>query len=360
MLVGDIKYKAESNVPSNSSFTLYTRKANVMACSVLVILLSIAIYQTSVPLNTVAIEFLTQKANSGPLFDRINKSSQKMALFGRFRESRIPFDKVSENIMVQTTILRSMELNIQHDSLLFMNNNEVWAYDILLKTLTLYDACFTRRQTIEVQFRIRDMVFTSSKDIITLDYVGQRMVRISRAGDVIMEHSTYPYYPRGICINDKQQIVVTLYLSPDHETLLAFYSSDGSTKLHEVNLDIIGDALFNGMIWKLGQNGNGDYVIAHSEGVSSVNSDGQFRWIYDNIGASVNEFVCDKFNNIILTETDYNKITLLNSDGIFIKTLLAELDGIHRPQSLWIDEQDNLWIGQTDSIKVVEYLKKDG
>ena len=109
-----------------------------------------------------------------------------------------------------------------------------------------------------------------------------------------------------------------------------------------------------GTEWKRG------LCYAHSEGVSTVNSDGQFKWVYDNIDAPVYEFVCDKFNNIILTETDYNKITLLNSDGIFIKTLLAELDGIHRPQSLWIDEQDNLWIGQTDSIKVVEYLKKDG
>ena len=358
MLVGDIKFTPESEVPSNSSFTLNTKKASFMTCSVLVILLSIVIYQTSVPLNTGVIEFLMQKANSGPLFDRINKSSQKMAEVGRFRESRIPFDKVSANIMAQTTILRSVELNIQHDSLLFTNNNEVWAYDISLKTLTLYDTNFTRRQSIEVQFRIRDMVFTSSNDIITLDYVGQRVVRISRAGDVIIERSTYPYYPRGICINNKQQIVVTLSLSPDHEILLAFYSPDGSTKLYEVNLDIIGDALFNGMIWKLGQNGNGDYVIAHSEGVSSVNSDVQFIWIYDNIDAYIYEFVCDKYNNIILAEPDNNKITLLDSNGKLIKTLLVELDGIRRPQSLWIDKQDNLWIGQTDDIKVVKYLKE--
>ena len=98
MLVGDIKFTHESEVPSNSSFTLNTKKASFMICSVLLILLSIVIYQTnvSVPFYKGAIEFLIQKAHTDPRFDKMKESSQKMVLVSRFRESLIPFNKESK------------------------------------------------------------------------------------------------------------------------------------------------------------------------------------------------------------------------------------------------------------------------
>ena len=104
------------------------------------------------------------------------------------------------------------------------------------------------------------------------------------------------------------------------------------------------------------QNGNGDYLFTYAEGILCLSRDGEYKWKYEVEGEVLGALVCDKYNNIIVGELKNDRISLLNSEGQLVKTMMTRKDGIRYPLSLSIDKYGRLWIGQQDNIKVVNYL----
>ena len=177
-----------------------------------------------------------------------------------------------------------------------------------------------------------------------------------QTGKIATLCTTKPLNPWGICINDKEQIVVGLAaMHTAFSVKLYVYSSDGSAVLQTIEKERTGKPLFMADIRQVKQNGNGDYLVAH-DGVSCVSRDGDFRWRYGK-GIVIHCLVCDKHNNVILGEFDNRRITLLDGDGNLVKMLLGKEDAIKRPLSMSIDKNDDLWIGQEKNVKLVKYLK---
>ena len=114
------------------------------------------------------------------------------------------------------------------------NESEVWISGMIEPSRTemsLYDKNLNHMKDVEFKFAIPDMALTSSQDIIATDVYGKQLVRITRDGDLTTFYNTTPLYPVGICINDRQQLVVLLLDNidvkspfPSENMRLAFFS----------------------------------------------------------------------------------------------------------------------------------------
>ena len=248
--------------------------------------------------------------------------------------------------------------------ILHTGDNNVILYIGSTKTLELYDEHFHRKTTVSLSAGIRDMASTGSGQIIATDGKSNQLLAISPSGSTRVIRSTFPLVPSGICINNKEQIVVGLYAqSMKPSVKLAIYSPDGSLLLQEVENDTSGQPLFKEGIEQVKQNGNGDYIVSDGDRVVCVSNGGKFIWDYQVMRCNpyfdscVSGIVCDRNNNIIIAEYDNSRITLLNSEGKLVATLLTEKDGINLPRTISIDRLGDLWIGHLDGLKVVRYLK---
>ena len=259
-----------------------------------------------------------------------------------------------------------MEKDIRARMILHTDQNEVWVYSNYegLNKLTLYDEHFVEKKTLSLNdITLSDIALTSSQDIIATEtgYCKQGLVKISTWGKrntiglnrISTLCSTSSLLPWGICINNRQQIIVGLQAGwRKYPIKLVIYSPDGSTVLREIETPA-----FRSGITNMKQNGNGDYLVADFYSLRCIGSKGGYKWGYHLEGiASVSGIACDKYNNIIIAEYRNDKISLLSSKGKLVTILLTQEDGIRNPRSLSIDKYGQLWIGQDHSLKVVKYL----
>ena len=254
--------------------------------------------------------------------------------------------------------------NIVVFRLLHNNNNQMWGYDN--NALTLYDIESMKMQTFELEFILNDMALLPSQEIIATDNSG-RLVKISYNGSITRFTTLWKsekLIPFGICINDRQQIVVGLtesgWLTSTIITL-AIYSSDGNLVMQDLGKERASKPLFRNGINQVKQNRNGDYVVSDIDRVVCVSREGTLRWDYK-VGEyeggriDIQGIVIDQHEHIIVAECNKNKITVLDRDGQLVMTLLTEEDGIRRPCSMSIDNDGVLYIGQLyGQVKVVKY-----
>ena len=247
---------------------------------------------------------------------------------------------VFDSSMVHVTII--METDTKAHRVLHTDQNDVWIY--AMKTLTLYDEHFVKKYTLNLATHIYDMALTASQDIICSDRDNKCLFKILPSGIVITLCSTAPLTPWGICINNRQHIVVGL--KTDHGTphiKLVIYSTDCSTLLQEIEHSGDDKPLFRKEIIQVKQNPIGDYVVSSYDRIVCISSEVAFRWDYFvESSTGIYGIVCDKYNNVIIAEIGDSKISLLSSEGKFVTTLLTKEDGIDLPGSLSIDRYGQL------------------
>ena len=295
------------------------------------------------------------------LVGRIQKENMKIGI-EKFQSrasakgDALPFDPSMVLVTsVKTHNVKSHSVLITTDGICINNRDSM--------DLTLYNENIDRIKTVPMEFKIRDMALASTNDIIVSDFENKRLVRIFHSGGVTKLCSTRELEPWGLCINDKQQIVVGLRRGHKTQPIkLSVYSSDGSALLQEMEKDKSGKPLFTKAIYQVKQNGNGDHVVADYDRIVCVSREGEYRWEYQVEGSGewipqVIGMVCDRYNNIIIAEWGNDKIRLLDSEGKLVTTLMTRGDGIIDPLSLAIDKQGHLWIGQSGNLKVVKYIR---
>ena len=276
----------------------------------------------------------------------------------RVQDSATQCREIFDHNKISVTAI--MERDIASHKVLHTDQNDVWVYNGR-KKLTLYDGDFVQKEVVKVTDDLHDMVLTSTQDIIATNSRQKLLVKISLTG-VSTLCSTAPLAPLGLCINNKQQLVVGL--QPCYNTApikLVIYSPDGSSVLKRIE-NYNKQPLFKTGVMAVKQNRKGDYLVADFGRMICVSSKGWLKWKYDmNLilglpsSLPISDIVYDKYDNIITA--DYYKICLLNSEGKLINILLTEEDGISGPRSLSIDRHGKLWIGQRNSLRVFKYLK---
>ena len=263
--------------------------------------------------------------------------------------------------MVQVTPVKTH--SVQSNTVLH-TTDDVWINNRGTEDLTLYNENFDCIKTVHLGFQICDMALEPTNDIIASDENNKRLIRISRSGDVTKLCSTGKLLPWGLCINDKQQIVVGLRRGLEKQPIkLAVYSPDGSVLLQEIEKDKSGKPLFTTGIFQVKQNGNGEYIVADGDRIVCVSREGEYKWMYQvkkikGYAPYVYGIVCDSYDNIIIADQMNDQISLLDSKGKLIRTLLTIRDGISEPLSLAIDRQGHLWIGQSVNVKVIKTKRR--
>ena len=226
------------------------------------------------------------------------------------------------------------------------------------KTITIYNETFLIRYTIDLDFEVNDISYTPFHGIIVTDWAGRKVIEVSRTGEVCTLLNSWPLIPGGLCIDDSEKIVVGLYAGYGVPPIkLVVYSVDNFEVLREIEYNTAGEPLFTKAILQVKQNGNGDFIVSDAYRIVCVSREGLNRWEYLLDLDYVYGIACDEYDNIIIAQRVSNTISLLDSEGSLLSTILTEDDGIIDPIPLAIDHHGNLWIGQEDEVKVVKYIK---
>ena len=256
--------------------------------------------------------------------------------------------------MLEKAIVKSIDASAK--CLVLTAKKEMLAYDN--QEITIYNEQFEISHTIELEFEVYDMTFSLFHDIIVTDSEGSRVIEISRSGEISSLLETWPLILGGICVNDEANIVLGLHAGYGTPPVkLVVCSSDAFEVVQEIENDASGDPLFRNFILQVKQNGNGDYVVSDLNRIVCVSRKGLYRWEYMLDFHNANGIACDSYNNVIVAQRYGNTISVLDSEGNLISTLLTEEDGILQPLTLAIDSHGFLWIGQEDQVKVVKYIK---
>uniref|UniRef100_K1RAU6 Tripartite motif-containing protein 2 n=1 Tax=Magallana gigas TaxID=29159 RepID=K1RAU6_MAGGI len=111
------------------------------------------------------------------------------------------------------------------------------------------------------------------------------------------------------------------------------------------------------------ENINGDICTSdiNKRAMVVVNRSGQHRFSYTDQGSKFFPYgICtDILSHIIVCDRYLKKVHILNQDGHFLSTLLTPQQGLTRPRSLCVDDENNLHVGQFDSntVTVYKYLE---
>ena len=283
-----------------------------------------------------------------------------------FSSDSVPCFDIS---MIQVRPLTTISI-LRPRALIHNSRGEAVIFDLDNDNLTLFDENFKKVKTIDIKFQVRDMALAASGDIIATDLNNNRIVKITPSGRIITFHKVpMPQCPFGICINNRQQIVVGQQISTNdynddysEVSKLVIYSPDGSRIEGEIWKDENAKPLFPYVIHQVKQGKNGDYVVSLEQTIVCASSEGKRRWerTVSHIGEEdlrVFGLVCDKFDNIIISDYDNCQIYVLDSEGEFITSLCADDDNIGGPISLSLDKHGYLWIGQERDITVWKYIK---
>ena len=167
-------------------------------------------------------------------------------------------EAASDHTMTQISVVKTIT-GIRADTLIHNDRDEVIVNHRDAKTLTIYDKNFDKLRSMELQYEIFDMTLTSSGDIIaTDDHEVDRVIRITPSGDISIVCTVAPDSAWGVCVTDRQQIVVGQH----HPVRLIVYSQDGSHVEQEIDKDENGQPLFTKLIFQVKQRRNGDYVVS--------------------------------------------------------------------------------------------------
>ena len=264
--------------------------------------------------------------------------------------------ELTEN-RLQITEVTSIEAYA--DCLFRTDKSKIHGYCDNDKKITIYNEYFKPCETIQLDFEVFDMSCSSNQDIIATDWNGCRVIEISRSGKTNILVETSPLKPGGMCINDNGNIVVGLCAGYGILPIkLVVYSANFGV-LQEIEHDAAREPLFTNKILQVKQNGNGDYIVSDDYRIICISRGGELRWEYmiDFVFDDVCGVVCDKYDNIIISHRLSFTISVLDSEGSHISTLMTKKDGILYPKALAIDSNGRLWIGHYDKVKVVKYIK---
>ncbi|KAK3093461.1 hypothetical protein FSP39_015993 [Pinctada imbricata] len=272
----------------------------------------------------------------------------------RSSEKNIPAvdNKITQSFMAP---LSENEFSKGASVIQYEKSNHVWMTNDYSSTLYLYNSQGSKVTSISAGFEIFGFDMDGNGDFIATDYDNKKVKNITRSGKVTIVISSLPSEPLGVCVNNKQEIVLCLYGS----NALSKYSPDGRRLVRKIGE---GGRLFMEPR-RLTQNGNQDYcVVDDYKRVVVVDVGGSHRWTYD--GQQGEKFnpdstACDGYQCLVISDYNNHKIHLVDKDGHFLQVLLTREAGIEYPRGVCADKDGKLWVGQKDGeVHVVKYRSK--
>ncbi|XP_065939428.1 tripartite motif-containing protein 3 [Magallana gigas] len=149
----------------------------------------------------------------------------------------------------------------------------------------------------------------------------------------------------------------------DGEAKVTRYNKTG-TEIQNIQRDNKGQGLYS-LPRSITENINGDVCVSdyYKRAVVVVDKSGQHRFSYTGQGSLFDPYgICTDVLGHILVCNIYvfsQTVHLLDQDGQFLCLLLTSQQGVKRPRSVCVDDENNLWVGQdiTNTVTVYRYLQ---
>ncbi|KAK3084057.1 hypothetical protein FSP39_007419 [Pinctada imbricata] len=301
--------------------------------------------------------------------------SMKMLEVMKESVGEIKSKEIEREEMDRSTILRSVHVQKLHSfvseinvsSMTTAGNNMAWVMDFGSPTMYLYNdkGTVVRSVTVGCGEGINDMVITQSGEMIVT--CKDKKVRcVSVSGKVSTMIDTAPFACEGVCVTDKQEIVVCMNDQGD-KNHVAVYSSDGRSKVREIRGR---DGQEKHLITNpdlVVQNGQDLCVVNYGRNVVCVDEGDNVKWMYDGKQAKLEKSfdpwgICvDKYNNLLVTDNDNHCVHYIDREGGLIQVILTrEQTGLHSHWGICVDDvTGHVWVGNPFNNKVViaKYLK---
>ena len=226
------------------------------------------------------------------------------------------------------------------------------------KKLQLMDRDGSVRDNINTDFDFLDITITSAGDLLLTDCDNNCIKSVSRHKFVSTLFRTSGK-PWGLCCLHNGDIVVTLR---DNSKVLV-YSSNGQIKQK------MDDIKFRCPMSVSVNKVNQDIYICDYEKdsfdspgkVLAIGDNGQLQYEYT--GQSSSKFipveVCtDHMGHVLITDCKNEFVHIMDREGQFIQYILTEQQGLSLPNTISVDEEGYVWVGECNRcVKVARYLR---
>uniref|UniRef100_A0A8W8LTC4 B box-type domain-containing protein n=2 Tax=Magallana gigas TaxID=29159 RepID=A0A8W8LTC4_MAGGI len=196
-----------------------------------------------------------------------------------------------------------------------------------------------------------DLIYTD-KDNTVINRItpGNTITKIIKTGDwkPISIHSSH--------INGD----ILVGMDTDREAKVTRYNKTG-TEIQNIQRDNKGQTLYS-VPHYITENINGDVCVSdyNKHAVVVVDKSGQHRFSYTGQGSGIYPYgICtDVLGHILVCDSISDTVHLLDQDGQFLSLLITPQQGITFPRSVCVDDENNLWVGQsnTNTVTVYKYL----
>ena len=248
--------------------------------------------------------------------------------------------------------LGSFRTAVSGTSLVPTGKNTAWVASLNRDTMTMYDISGKniRSVTVEKGARIWDIEVKQAGDLIVCNT--DEKVRLVRVNGVVTNLiDTAPYTPWGVCLNEREEIVVCMVGQGD-ENHMAVYSPDGKKQVRRI---VVKDDKGRQLLidpYRVVVNGEYISVMNRMSNVVTFDADGKVRWVYDGsqteAGLLYASGMCiDKYRNLLISDYVNRCVHYVDREGGLIQILLTrDQHGIEMPFGIGVNnETGGVWVG---------------
>ena len=264
----------------------------------------------------------------------------------------------------QVQKVSSFKSKIKVTAMATVGNNTTWVAYWREDTMYLYDSegKVLRSVTVKKEVSINDMAVKQSGDVIVTN-ADDKVRMVNGKGKVTTLINTTPFYARGVCLTETEEIVVCMGDQGDKDHI-AVYSPDGRRKVREVrgrdagNENLITDP---SCVVQVGE----DFCVVNlGKNVVSVDRTGRVRWVYDGRAANLEGgfwprgVCCDKYQHVLVTDYNNDCVHCLDREGQLIQLILTEKHvGLTYHRGITVDRETGLvWVGSgSGNIVIASY-----
>ena len=213
------------------------------------------------------------------------------------------------------------------------------------KRLQLVDKDFTVKDAVNTDFHFDDIALTPQGETLLSDFEGRCIKLISKDKTIQTLFET-EWDPCGICCSESGDVIVAFPYVEGNGRVVK-YSRTGE-KIHEFDHSIfwesyrISASRFNNDIFVCDRDSSQPALF-------DLDQSYNFRYRYTASGDEKFdpiEVCTDKIGNVIVSDTDNDRIHVLNKDGKFLRYLFPSDNDSCIAGTVDVDDDGNLWIGQ--------------
>ena len=250
-------------------------------------------------------------------------------------------------------------------SLVITDKGNAWLSGQHCDALYMYNDRGSKVKSVTVRkgSYIWDICVKRSGDVIVC-YKDNKVGVMTAKGEVSTPIDTAPFSPQGVCLTEREEILVCMAGQKDRNHV-AVYLADGQSKVRDIVVkDSKGKQLLTDP-YRVLMNSENISILNCRSNVVTAGQDGKVKWVYDGAQSKLGKVdavgMCiDKFCNLFISAYGNDCVHYVDREGCLIQIILSnEQHGICLPWGIGMDnETGDIWLGSFNRhVKIFRYLQ---